>query len=244
VLFDLFIVPALLWRKTRPWAFVTVILFHLINSQLFSIGVFPWLGIAATTIFFEPSWPRDAIRWIRKRFGRETAAAAAQIDPQLHQPSSPLARRIIVSALAIYVTIQILLPLRHVLYPGDVDWTYEGHRFSWRMKLHDRDSRVDFTVRDPGTGTVTEVDLDNYLGGRQSRKIGARPDMVLQMAHHLAAEAESRGIKEAQVFATVRMSLNGRQRELLIDPNVDLAHQPRNVWPATWILHPQLGPPP
>jgi vitamin K-dependent gamma-carboxylase len=56
LLLDLFIAPALLWRRTRLPAFGIAILFHLNNAQLFSIGIFPWLGIAATTLFLSPSW--------------------------------------------------------------------------------------------------------------------------------------------------------------------------------------------
>ena len=58
VLFDLLIVPALLWRRTRIPALLLAVTFHLTNSQLFTIGVFPWLMIAATLLFLEPTWPR------------------------------------------------------------------------------------------------------------------------------------------------------------------------------------------
>ncbi|MCB9006319.1 MAG: HTTM domain-containing protein [Ardenticatenaceae bacterium] len=33
----------LLWRKTRPFAFLAALLFHLTNARLFSIGIFPGL---------------------------------------------------------------------------------------------------------------------------------------------------------------------------------------------------------
>ena len=58
MLFDLLIVPALLWSRTRPFAFVFCIFFHVTNKMLFDIGIFPFLAIAATTIFFSPDWPR------------------------------------------------------------------------------------------------------------------------------------------------------------------------------------------
>ena len=38
---DLFAVPLLLWRKTRPWMFTALALFHLTNLNLFDIGIFP-----------------------------------------------------------------------------------------------------------------------------------------------------------------------------------------------------------
>ena len=60
LLFDLAVVPLLLWKRTRLQAFLAAVVFHLCNALLFefSIGVFPWMMIAATLMFFDPSWPR------------------------------------------------------------------------------------------------------------------------------------------------------------------------------------------
>ena len=64
LLFDLLVVPLLLWRRTRALAFVAALGFHLTNAALFQIGIFPWLMIAATTVFFTPDWPRRVLaRW-------------------------------------------------------------------------------------------------------------------------------------------------------------------------------------
>ncbi|HEX2097994.1 MAG TPA: HTTM domain-containing protein, partial [Rubrobacteraceae bacterium] len=65
LLLDLLVVPFLLWRRTRLIAFMFALGFHLMNSQLFGIGVFPWLAIAATTLFFPPSWPRRFVAFLR-----------------------------------------------------------------------------------------------------------------------------------------------------------------------------------
>ena len=54
--FDLLVVPALLWRPTRAWAYAAVVGFHGITGLLFPIGMFPWFMIACATILFEPDW--------------------------------------------------------------------------------------------------------------------------------------------------------------------------------------------
>ena len=59
LLFDLCVVPLLLWPRTRPIAFLVSLIFHLTNAALFDIGIFPWFMIAATTLFFEPEWPKQ-----------------------------------------------------------------------------------------------------------------------------------------------------------------------------------------
>ncbi len=65
--FDLSMLFLLLNKKTRAPAFLVAIGFHFMNARLFEIGIFPWLMIAATTIFFEPDWPRHLGRAFRAR---------------------------------------------------------------------------------------------------------------------------------------------------------------------------------
>lgn len=61
LLLDLTVVFFLLHRRTRVWAYGAALAFHLLNSRLFDIGIFPWTMIAATTLFFPTDWPRRLI---------------------------------------------------------------------------------------------------------------------------------------------------------------------------------------
>src|SRR5436190_7133025 len=70
LIFDLLVVPFLLNRKTRLPAFIIAIVFHLINAKIFEIGIFPWLMIALTTIYFSPDWFRRSINLFVKESGR------------------------------------------------------------------------------------------------------------------------------------------------------------------------------
>jgi hypothetical protein len=228
LLLDLLIAPALLWRRTRVAAFGVAVLFHLGNARLFSIGVFPWLGIAATTLFLSPRWPRKLLSIFRHKLKSSSVA-----DAELPLPRHSMLILILVS---IYLTIQILVPLRHLLYPGRVDWTYEGHRFSWRMKLIDRDARAQFYVINPNSGETLEVDPSSVLAEHQVLKMASRPDMILQFAHYLAKKIPFYGTKPLRVEARVLVSLNGRKPQLLLDQNVDLAAQPRTLSHGSWLL--------
>jgi hypothetical protein len=67
-------------------------------------------------------------------------------------------------------------------------------------------------------------------------RMAARPDMVQQMAKHIAADMLAKGHSNVEVRVRDLLSLNGRKPRLIIDPDVDLAAQPRNLLPATWIL--------
>ncbi len=232
LLFDLLIVPLLLWRRTRVAAFCLALGFHLANARLFSIGIFPWVAIAATALFFSPDWPRRTWAMLTRtpilRESSKTAAAAQQNKP------------LVLVLIATYFAIQLLVPIRHLLYPGNVDWTYEGHLFSWRMKLLDRDAEARFFVRDPNTGVTREVDSQKYLRPTQVQRMASRPDMILQFAHYLARNEPRSGPQPLQVRATVLLALNGRKPALLIDPEVDLAAECLTLGHARW-LRPMSG---
>ncbi len=227
LLLDLFVVPFLLWRRTRPIAFGLVVTFHLMNVGLFSIGIFPWFMIAATALFFPPDFPR----WvIGKPHTTSTPPKISRVSP-LH-----LKRWAILAGLGFYLTWQLLFPLRHFLYPGNVNWTYEGHQYSWHMKLLSKRTTVEYVLHDPHTQTTWTVTPEDYLSRWQARKIGSRPDLILQFAHFLADEAWKQGYQTVEVRANVMMSLNGRDPQPLVDPIVNLAAERRTLAPKPWIL--------
>lgn len=257
LLFDLLIVPFMLWRRTRLVAFAFALAFHLTNSQLFNIGIFPWLAIAATTLFFSPSWPRRFVGFLRNLWrGLWRPAARQDHDEQETGEGNPvgasttrLRRRqvIAVSLLGIFFAVQLLVPLRHFLYPGNASWTYEGHRFAWRMMLRSAAPGVAvFHVTDPESGRTWDVDPRNYLTTRQMIQLVNYPDMVLQFSHMIADDMRAKGHDHVEVRATVLSSLHRRDYQDLVDPTVDLAKEPRTLAPASWIvpLKEPLPPPP
>ena len=228
LLFDLSVVPLLLWRRTRVAAFCGVVLFHLINALWAGIGMFPWLAIAASALFFPPDWPRKILMKL------ELARRPKPIRDW--QPPSSLWRDIILGGLAIYVAIQIFLPLRYLLWRGGVEWMWAEHRFSWRMFLITYSSVANFYVTDPNTGESTGIDLSEFLSPRQAPQMGYLPDLPLQFAHHLAKVLPHFGDKPLQVQARIFVSVNGRKPVLYIDPIVDLAAQPRTLGRPWWLL--------
>jgi hypothetical protein len=138
--------------------------------------------------------------------------------------------------LCLYFVVQILLPLRHFLYPGEVSWTEEGHRFAWHMMLRSKTVQAKFTAHDPQTGRTWGINAREYVKGWQFRSMRSRPDMILQFSHYVADQLRKRGHEHVQIRASVTASLNGRPPQLLVDPTVDLAAQPRTLRPARWIL--------
>lgn len=224
LLFDLLIVPLLLIPRTRGFAIVWVIAFHLLNMTLFNIGIFPWFMLLSTPIFLPP----DRIRHLGHRLG--LTKSAPQIGPE--SVLLPYQRW----ALASFVTFQLIFPLRHFLYPGNPNWTEEGHRFAWHMKLRTKDSDVHFRLKDAQSGHEWTVYPEDYLTDRQLQKMSGRPDMLLQFSHYLSQEWMNTHDRKVEVYADAFSSLNGREHQRLVDPDVDLSQQPRSIRHSQWIL--------
>lgn len=234
LLFDLMIVPALMWKKTRVPAYFGCIFFHAMNAQLFQIGVFPIFMIAATMMFF----PADSLskkrdiepdkkKKRRKRPTPEPAPAPVIITP---------ARRLLVAGLILYVAIQVLVPFRHFLYPGNVHWTEEGHRFSWHMKLRVKRAEATFTAKDKDGNAIDLSDFEGVLTDRQASRMPGRPDMVLQYAHYLRDRLHERGYEEVSIYVDSKVELNGRDPKPMIDPQADLAKEERTLKHVDWVL--------
>lgn len=229
LLFDLLIAPALLWRRTRALAFAICLGFHLTNAWIFSIGIFPWFMIAATTLFFEPDWPRK----VKLLFAPFREGDRPDIAPTM---VSPRRQRLIVTLIGIHLAVQLLVPFRHLLYPGDVHWTEEGHRWAWHMKLRSKDCHGHLYVRDPVSGATTVVKEKRFLAEHQMHKVMARPDMLLQFAHFLRDKWQAAGFERVEVHADIECSLNGRPYQVYVDPEVDLAAEPRTLGHVSWVV--------
>lgn len=208
ILFDLLIAPGLIWKKTRKYAFIASIIFHLFNSVVFQVGIFPYMGIAIGVFFFDPEV-------IRRIFFKKKPL------PDYQHSYSP--RMGWVYIIGIYFIIQILLPLRHWLYPGNVNWTEEGHRLSWHMMLRVKGGYVFFKVKDKKSEQEWDISPHTYLTYKQSGAIASRPDMCWQFVQILKNDFEERGYSDIEIYALGKVSLNGREQQALYDESVDLA---------------------
>jgi hypothetical protein len=230
--FDCTVVPLLLWRRSRPVAWLALVAFHVSTWILFPIGVFPWLMIAVSTVFFAPDWPRTVVARVRPRsvhgMSRHGGMSRAQNKSR---------RWVLVVAAAVWVVVQLALPLRHLAYPGDDRWTGQGYRFSWNVLLTERSGSATFLVTEPATDRTWVADPGRLYTPNQLRVMAVEPDLLHQAARTIAAEERARG-HDVEVRVDAWVSLNGRPAQRLIDPTVDLAAEPLDLWPDDWILRP------
>jgi hypothetical protein len=243
LMLDLLVAPLLLWRRTRPFAFAAAVVFNLINAVIFDIGIFPWLMLGALFIFFPPDLVRRFARAFMspgEPFGGAQPSQASVRPETLAEgsscPSLSASQKLVAGLLAAYLAVQLLFPLRHYLYPGNVSWTEEGHNFAWHMKLRTKDGEAVFTVTHPRSGQTWTIKPEDYLKPHQLMKMITKPDLILLFGHYLAEEKRREGYDNVEVRARVMVSLNGRQPQLLIDPNVDLVKEQVSLLPARWIV--------
>lgn len=240
-LFDSTIVFFLLGKRTRPLAYLAVIVFHVATSLLFPIGMFPVIMVLAALVFFPPTWPRSVLAWVSRRFPRWAAPAGSSVA----RPA--IARAVPAWLLAIglaYAAVQVALPLRSLLYPGNVLWHEQGLRFSWRVMVRAKGGQTTFRVSTREREKPIAVSPRAYLTGLQESEMSSQPDLVLQLAHHIHADFVRRGYSDVQVFADSRVALNGRRSQPFIDPSVDLATVEDGLLPISYVLPAPAGPPP
>jgi vitamin K-dependent gamma-carboxylase len=224
LLFDLLIVPMLLFRQTRLAGLLLSIIFHLSNIEMFGLATFPWFSLFMTSMFFDPSWPRKVP--VLRSFMPWGITSAPVYWPN---------NRVITYCLAVYVVIHLALPLRHLLYPGVTSWSEEGHMFAWRMMLRHKKGSALFFVQKKDNGQMTLVDPLQHITGRQYEDIIGKPDLILAFAHYLRDYYEKIWKGEVSVFASSRVGLNGRPKIEMIKPGTDLAKQERSLLPYQWI---------
>lgn len=234
VLLDLFIVPAIIYKRTRLIAFVCISAFHIANHFLFQIGIFPWFSIATTLLFFGPDFP---IKFLKK-LGLNRSPFEKLPELVIAKPSI-----IVQGVLLFFVAYNMLMPLRHHFYPGDVHWTERGHMFSWRMKLRSkRGSTVTFHITDLKTGEKWRERATKRLTRKQSSAMKTRPEMIIEYVKYLKKVLKQEGHDQLNIRVQSRVSLNNRSYEALIKQDYNMANVNDCVFCApAWINNPELG---
>lgn len=235
MLYDTLIVGLLLWPKTRKWAFVSVVIFHTLTGILFQIGVFPLVMICAVSIYFSSEWHRRRLmqlcRWIEPWH-----LSHLNNDPDLMPLKLTIRHDILRVLLVCFFGFQLIFPFRYLLYPGNLFWTEEGYRFSWRVMLMEKAGTATFYVKDGNDGREGIVFNNQFLNSHQEKQMAMQPDMILQYAHHLSKYYLQQGMKDPQVRVEAYVTLNGKPSRLLIDPQLNLLTVEDSWLPKKWIL--------
>jgi hypothetical protein len=174
--FDTLVVFGLMWKKTRWFAYISVVLFHTVTGILFQIGVFPLVMILVVTIFFSSNLHEQLLNRLNVMLGGGVLFSTSKEKHVLtpHQVN----RKILYFSLALFFTFQVLFPWRYLLYPGNVFWTEEGYRFAWRVMLMEKAGTATFYVKDGAEGREGAV-VSKHASGKANGN-AARLDFTVR----------------------------------------------------------------
>ena len=230
VLYDLTIPFLLLIKKTRPYAFVAVIVFHIFTRLLFNIGMFPYIMICVTFIFFSDKIHEKFIKVISYILNLKTKIVSQSQDFKFKSNK-------VILIISLFMAIQLVLPFRYLAYPQELFWTEEGYRFSWRVMLIEKAGFTNFRIIDYSTNKSFIVSNDDFLTTFQKKQMQTQPDFIVEYAHYLGTHYRKElNSKNIGVFAEGYISLNGRISKPFIDPKIDLLKVKDDFKHKSWIL--------
>lgn len=243
-IYDLSIAFLLFNRRTVGIAYFLVVVFHLLTWLLFPIGVFPFVMIGATLIFFPKQFHLRLIHFFSSlQFNysptnstdKPEEFAQSELNQNDLNPNK-LTSNLKLTFFLIFLLIQLLVPFRYALYPDNLYWTEEGYRFSWRVMLMEKAGYAIFHITDSETNRTWEINNYDYLTPNQEKMMSTQADMILQFAHYIENELKNEEIKALIITAEVYATLNGNPSQLLIDPTVDLTKLKEGFAHKKWIL--------
>ncbi|GAA0873065.1 HTTM domain-containing protein [Gangjinia marincola] len=229
-IYDL-LIPFFLWFGNRKWiAFTVVVVFHMLTWVLFPIGIFPYVMICSTLIYFSAEFHEKIIDRLTKLLKITPHSSAPVI---LQKRSSGTIAQVIVG---LVLFIQLLVPFRYLAYPGELFWTEEGYRFSWRVMLMEKTGYAQFKIVNKETGKWFYVNNTDFLTSFQEKQMSFQPDFIVEYAHFLKKHFESQGHRPIGVFVDSHVALNGRLSQPFIDPTIDLSTIKDSFSSKKWIL--------
>ena len=234
MIYDLTIPFLLIYKRTRVMAFVLVVFFHVFTLVLFPIGMFPHIMIFSSMIFFSSSFHSKVLHYIESMIGKLNNSfksyASERIEYYNIKKQVPT-----ITILTLFFFLQITIPFRYTLYPGELFWHEQGYRFSWRVMLIEKIGYTNFKIKDPESGLSFMVDSSEHLTPFQLKQMSFQPDFILEFAHHLGDIYSSKETK-VEVYADSYVALNGRASKRFINPDINLYKEKESFKNKTWVL--------
>ena len=234
MIYDLSIAFLLLYPKTRIFAFMMVIFFHLFTAVLFPIGMFPYIMIMGSIIFFDSKTHKDILDTIFSKIGLSKLIDSKYIYE--NEVKRLKYKNVRIGILSTFFIIQVLFPFRYFFYPGELFWNEQGYRFSWRVMLIEKKGYTNFKVVDKNNNTSFYIKNEDFLTEFQERQMSFQPDFILEFAHHIGDFYRENGIEKVEVYADSYVTLNGRMSMRFINPKTDLYNEKRGFKHKEWII--------
>ena len=228
--YDLLIPFLLISTRTRVFGFLLVIFFHLFTVLLFPIGMFPYIMIMSSLIFFSSKTHKKILDFILKPFIDKIKSIREMKIINIQK------ERISLIVVSVFFIIQFLFPFRYSLYPGELFWNEQGYRFSWRVMLMEKKGYTTFKVVNKENDNSFYIMNNSFLTEFQERQMSFQPDFIIEYAHFLGNYYKNLGLNDIEIYADSYVALNGRISKRFIDPEIDLLKQKRGFKNKDWII--------
>lgn len=228
--YDLLIPFILIYSRTRIFGFLLVIFFHIFTVLLFPIGMFPYIMIISSLIFFTSKTHKKILDLILKPFINKIKSLKEIKIINIQR------KRMGIVIVSIFFIVQILFPFRYSLYPGELFWNEQGYRFSWRVMLMEKKGYTTFKVVDKVNKNSFYVMNNDFLTEFQERQMSFQPDFILEYAHFIGDYYKKQGLKNIEIYADSYVALNGRINKRFVDPETDLLKEKRGFKNKNWII--------
>jgi len=228
--YDLLIPFLLIYTRTRVFGFLLVIFFHLFTVLLFPIGMFPYIMIMSSLIFFSSKTHKKILDFILKPFIDKIKSIREMKIINIQK------ERISLIVVSVFFIIQFLFPFRYSLYPGELFWNEQGYRFSWRVMLMEKKGYTTFKVVNKENDNSFYIMNNSFLTELQERQMSFQPDFILEYAHFIGDYYKKKGLKNIEIYADSYVALNGRINKRFVDPETDLLKEKRGFKNKNWII--------
>ena len=233
--YDLLIPFLLLYKPTRIFAFFLVIFFHIFTKVLFPIGMFPYIMIIGSIIFFDSEVHKKIIHFFENLLLNFYDINKIKDLEKINLYKIKM-QNLNLGIVVIFFVIQLSFPFRYAFYPGELFWNEQGYRFSWRVMLMEKMGYSTFKIVDQKTGKFFYVNNEEFLTPFQEKQMSFQPDFILEYANYLGDVYTKRGHKNVQVFTDSYVALNGRLSQRFIDQNINLYGIKESFKHKNWIL--------
>ncbi|MCB9034146.1 MAG: HTTM domain-containing protein [Chitinophagales bacterium] len=229
LIFDLSVGFLLLNNKTRKYAIIPILIFHITNMFSLKIGIFPYSMIIFTIIFIPPNnFTKPIFNKIQNILSHSKFCIE---EVNYNQQYKKNAYKLVY----LFILINLLLPFRHYLIKGNVDWTGEGVNFAWRMKSNLKfATRYDIFMYDKQTKQEIKSSLN--IHDFHIRTSIRQPIYFIQIKDYLLKK-NNRNSENTEVLIKVCCKFNMHEPQYLIDTSLDISGLKANSFKHNFFIN-------
>ncbi|CAF0800127.1 unnamed protein product [Brachionus calyciflorus] len=232
---DLFVGYMLFFDKTRLLGTLISSSFHIMNSRMFNIGMFPYTMLATTTLFYSADWPKVLMnkfglvkpiydengKFLINKLSEHCIYEKSKSENKKESPKrQSLYHKIFTILSLLYIAEQCFLPYSHFITKGYNNWTNGLYGYSWDMMIHSwhtQHIKIHFVDK-----KTNQTHFINPKAWTMRRRWSSHGDMMYQYSKCIQKRLSEYGFNDIELYFDIWRSMNHRFNQRQIDPRVDM----------------------